>query len=552
MLVIGAGPSGIVATKTLKERGYTVFTVDCDAQVGGTFRTKSYDDGRLVSSKYITAFSDLRFDADTEDHPTIDRYLKYLEDYCDAFELWQCIHFHKKVVQIAKNADEANGLKYSCVLRDLDTNTDETMKFHAICVCSGLHNTPFVPSIEGMNLFKGQVMHSSNYKTKSIFKDKRVLVLGCGETGLDLVYRAVQESPNVTLAVRSGFLSVPYAVGKHVPLDTFITNLCECSHLHPLVEKYKLKWYFTTPWIRLAFLIGTGSSTGFNQWAGCKASSQVLRGYQIINKSTDAMPFINRVPKSESMFGRMFSFLDKTEMAAKFPDRKIDVKRNIKSIVGDSKVEFEDGTIGEFDLIVLATGYKVDFDFMAHQRCSIKDDFPQDSLPTEHNILNPDEVSLAYIGFVRPNVGAIPPMSEMQVFYWISRLEGIIQRPTSSPSYRLLGRNPRTGIYAVDYGAYMHDLARDMKCEPVISDLLIRSPRSLLSWALGQAYVNFFRMRGTFNSANSQEICENELLKPVLERPFLSNVLFVSIIGIFGAFNTCVAVTSPLLYYLGA
>ena len=55
-------------------------------------------------------------------------------------------------------------------------------------------------------------MHSICYKDKSIFKDKRVLVVGSGETGLDLVYRAVQMTPNVVLCVKSGYLSVPYTL----------------------------------------------------------------------------------------------------------------------------------------------------------------------------------------------------------------------------------------------------------------------------------------------------------------------------------------------------
>jgi len=36
------------------------------------------------------------------------------------------------------------------------------------------------------------VLHSSEYKDKSLFAGKRVLIVGCGETGMDLAYRAVQ------------------------------------------------------------------------------------------------------------------------------------------------------------------------------------------------------------------------------------------------------------------------------------------------------------------------------------------------------------------------
>ena len=248
VLVIGAGPSGLVALKTLLELGYkNVRCVDTGTQIGGTFRNKKYDDGRLVSSKYITAFSDFRFDFNSRDHPMIDEYLLYLEAYCDRFGLWDHLEFNTKVEDIQK-----------CYVNDLNTNTNtkllshykvtltqrcnddnnsnsnnnhnksnesETAIFNCISICSGLHNIPYIPYIENLTTkgsddisivnntkFKGKLMHSINYKDKSIFKDKRVLIVGSGETGLDLVFRAVQMTSKCVLCAKSGYLSVPYTL----------------------------------------------------------------------------------------------------------------------------------------------------------------------------------------------------------------------------------------------------------------------------------------------------------------------------------------------------
>ena len=85
----------------------------------------------------------------------------------------------------------------------------------------------------------------------------------------------------------------------------------------------------------------------------------------------------------------------------------------------------------------------------------------EDPLPSEHFIVSPDEPTLSFIGFVRPNVGAIPPMSEMQVMWWIQRLKGKVTTGTNKPpTYGLLGRKLN---YGVDYGNYMHQLAAGMK-----------------------------------------------------------------------------------------
>ncbi|CAK8993082.1 Monooxygenase PC-14 (Penitrem biosynthesis cluster 1 protein PC-14) [Durusdinium trenchii] len=537
VLVVGAGPSGLVAAKTLGEAGWTARVVEASDRVGGTFANKTYDDGRLVSSKFITAFSDARLGGDVADHPSIEAYLAYLEEYCERFGLRDKIRFDTVVEEVG--AREVDTGEYVVRLR-LDDGRRVVERYDAVCVCSGLHNVPSMPEIPGLDKFEGETKHSSQYKDKSEFAGKRVLVVGSGETGLDLVFRAIQVTPDVVLATRSGFLSVPYVIADGLPLDTFITNLCECSHLHPLLERFKIKWKFTTPFIRLAFMLGTGSSVGYNQWAGGKRPEEVQRGHLIINKSTDAMPFINRAAKRKSWLGRkVFSFLDDGPIYREFADREITTKRGIKRFVPNSKlVEFDDGSQVAFDLVVFATGYQVSFPF-------ISQDQHKQSLPNEHNIVRTGEPTLAFIGFVRPNVGAIPPMSEMQVMWWIQRLRGAIDGPTAPPTYRLLGKNERTGAYGVDYGAYMHDLARDIGAAPTLRGFA--STRALVAWALGQAYVPFFRLQGPFADPDALRIAETELFDPVARRPWASNALFVFLIGLFSVFNVLATIASPVV-----
>ena len=98
-LVVGAGPSGLVAAKYLlasTSPQYTVTILEASTRIGGTFVSKVYDNARLVSSKYITAFSDFRFDEDPAvcpNHPTVEQYVDYLERYAEDFDLTKHIRF---------------------------------------------------------------------------------------------------------------------------------------------------------------------------------------------------------------------------------------------------------------------------------------------------------------------------------------------------------------------------------------------------------------------------------------------------------------------------
>ena len=105
-LVIGSGASGLVTAKYLLESTeptYQVTVVEEMRSIGGSFANKAYDNCRLVSSKYLTAFSDHRMLEDTAvcpDHPSAAQYVEYLESYADRFGVQKCIKFGCEVVSI--------------------------------------------------------------------------------------------------------------------------------------------------------------------------------------------------------------------------------------------------------------------------------------------------------------------------------------------------------------------------------------------------------------------------------------------------------------------
>jgi len=580
--IVGAGPSGLIALKLLLEKNYTATIYESSSKIGGTFAHKTYDDGALVSSRLLTAFSDFRFSgkAANKDHPSIPEYLEYLEQYCDRFKLWDHIVFNADVLKIERNTSNN---QYTLNIGNKYVNQNqEQIQVDAVCICSGLHNIPRKPHIQSFHKFTGQSLHSSIYKERSLFTDQKVLIVGAGETGLDLSYRAaVAHATSVVLSARSGFLSVPHEWYDGAPLDSFITNLFECAYQHRWLEYFKIKWRFTTPFIRLAFMIGSGSSSGWNQWAGTK-TTVVARGHHIINKSVKAMAYINRPLKKKSFLGRwIYSKLDDvTDPTA--PDIQTTYATPMKAL-GGKQIEMSDGSVQEFDMIVFCTGYKQKFPFIPasmertngrrrrrrrrsgsneegnsyekedkygykygdqdqdeDQMGDEKEDQDQDDpLPEIHNIVSSSDPNVAYIGFVRPNVGAIPPMSEIQVMWWIQHMEKKLIT-TVIPSYHLMGTNKRTGSYAVDYGAYCSDLAREIGCMPSLMAWFWKSPKIAIGYALGQSYSTYFRLEGPYQCDECVEIAKNELFEPVRRRPMVTNVLFVMICVLFGILNgTC-------------
>lgn len=90
------------------------------------------------------------------------------------------------------------------------SDIEEDMEFDAVAVCSGLHVTPNIPELAGIENVP-KTLHSSQFKARADFgKDTSVLVLGTGETGMDVGYLAVTSPTKaVTMCHRNGFLAAP-------------------------------------------------------------------------------------------------------------------------------------------------------------------------------------------------------------------------------------------------------------------------------------------------------------------------------------------------------
>ena len=150
--------------------------------------------------------------------------MQYLRDYAEKFNLKPYIKFHHRVVRISRDVkNPKGGHLVSYVKKNLDTGEwdSEPTVLHAshIALCTGLHVIPNIPTIPGIEnvlnrpprkkadgtVITPAVYHSSKYKKSSELAGRRVMILGTGETGLDLAYAAAKAgAKEVVLCTRAG------------------------------------------------------------------------------------------------------------------------------------------------------------------------------------------------------------------------------------------------------------------------------------------------------------------------------------------------------------
>lgn len=174
-----------------KIKGPVLTIASSEADIGGTFNYRSYQNAELVSSKQLTTFSDHRLPLNSPDHISLPEYVDYLRSYVAKFNLDAHIKLNSPVIRVERLPDGSQWKHRVTYLHGADAEEKNEMFYDCsqIAVCTGLHVEPNIPTIAGIENIKGDVFHSSRYKDRSQVAGRNVLVLGCGETAMGKLFR---------------------------------------------------------------------------------------------------------------------------------------------------------------------------------------------------------------------------------------------------------------------------------------------------------------------------------------------------------------------------
>ena len=188
--IIGAGSSGIAAAKALHERGIPFDCFEKSDRVGGNWvfdnkngMSAAYRDLFINTSRPRMQYSDFPMPESYPDFPHHTQIAAYFEDYVERFGFGDAIAFQAGVQRASRRPDG--------VWR-VELDTGETRLYDALLVANGHHwnarwPEPAFPGAEG---FTGQQLHAHSYRENSIFVGKRVVILGMGNSAMDIAVEA--------------------------------------------------------------------------------------------------------------------------------------------------------------------------------------------------------------------------------------------------------------------------------------------------------------------------------------------------------------------------
>src|SRR3954453_252637 len=374
--VIGAGSSGIASCQVLNARGVAFDCFEKGSEVGGNWRyendnemSSAYRSLHINTSRGLMAYRTYPMPDGYPDYPNHFQIARYFDDYVDHFSLREKIHFRTEVLSVVPVDGE-----WEVTVRERDGER-ESHRYRAVLVANGHHWDPRWPEppFPGSDRFEGEQIHVHHYREPEVLRDKRVLVLGIGNSATDIAVEASRIAEKTFLAMRRGAYVMPKSLnGK--PTEEAASKLLA---LMPLSVQ--------------RFVLG--------RMLGLTAGDMTAYGLpKPDHKLLEAHPTVS------------------AELLSRLGHGDIEVKPNIDRFGGGRTIRFVDGSEEEVDLVAYCTGYSITFPFFDESLIPTRDN----RLSLYRRVVSVEHPGLHFIGFVQP-LGAIMPIAEAQS-EWVADL----------------------------------------------------------------------------------------------------------------------------------
>jgi dimethylaniline monooxygenase (N-oxide forming) len=418
--IIGAGSSGITAAKALHERSIPFDCLEKSDRVGGNWvfgnkngMSAAYRELFINTSRPRMEYSDYPMPEAYPDFPHHTHIAAYFEKYVDHFGFREKISFETGVEHATRRADG---------VWELELDNGERRQYDALIVANGHHwkaRWP-EPAFPGAEEFSGVQMHAHSYLENSALAGKRVVVLGMGNSAMDIAVESSYVAERTYLAARQGVWIVPkYMFGK--PVDQIRNDP------------------------RVPF----------------KIRQRMVQG---LIRSYAGPPERYGLPKPNHRFGEAHPTIS-GRILDRIQHGTVEPKPNIAALEG-SQVRFVDGSVVDADVVVYCTGYKIVFPFFDEDFISA----PDNHIELFRRVFHPEIPNVFFIGLLQP-LGAIMPLAEAQGAWVGDYLAGDYDLPSNAAVRADIAADQaamhkryvasKRHTIQVDYDDYLYALAKE-------------------------------------------------------------------------------------------
>ncbi|XP_017239374.1 probable indole-3-pyruvate monooxygenase YUCCA9 [Daucus carota subsp. sativus] len=205
-VIIGAGPSGLAVGACLKEQGLPFVVLERADCIASLWQKRTYDRLKLHLPKQFCQLPKLPFPEHYPEYPTKKQFIDYLESYASHFGIKP--QFNESV-ESAKYDEVCRSWRIRTVSTQGSTRSEVEYICQWIVVATGENAERVVPEIAGLGDFGGEVIHACEYKSGEKYSGKKVLVVGCGNSGMEVSLDLCNHNAKPSMVSRSSVHVLP-------------------------------------------------------------------------------------------------------------------------------------------------------------------------------------------------------------------------------------------------------------------------------------------------------------------------------------------------------
>jgi indole-3-pyruvate monooxygenase len=305
-LIVGAGPAGLAVGACLRRAGRGFVMVERAPALAASWR-RHYQRLHLHTAKRHSGLPFLPMPAHYPTYVPRAQVVEYLEAYAREFRLEPCV---------GEEVERATPTEAGWQVQ----TSRATRRARNLVIATGFNRVPFRPRLPGEERFAGELTHSGDYRSGAPYRQRRVLVVGLGNTGGEIAIDLVEQgAAKVELSVRG-----PVHVVKRDLLGMPTQELTIMNAWLPT------KVLDATFGMLARMVVGDLSKWGIQRpQLGIASTVAQQRRIPLIDVGT----------------------IDLIRAG------KINVRPDVREL-GPDGVTFVDGTTGDYDALLLATGYR--------------------------------------------------------------------------------------------------------------------------------------------------------------------------------------------------
>ncbi|WVZ50212.1 hypothetical protein U9M48_001487 [Paspalum notatum var. saurae] len=198
VLIVGAGPAGLATAACLTQLSIPYVIVEREDCSASLWRNCAYDRLKLHLAKEFCELPYMSYPAEAPTYIPKDQFIRYLDNYIERFNIQP--KYYTNVKSCTYDQDKQC---WFTLAHDMATSMVVRYTSWFLVVASGENSAENIPTIPGLNDFAGETIHSSRYKSGAAYSRKNVLVVGCGNSGMEIAYDLASHGANTAIVVRS-------------------------------------------------------------------------------------------------------------------------------------------------------------------------------------------------------------------------------------------------------------------------------------------------------------------------------------------------------------